>query len=417
MRQSLLFLTLLLCAGCADKKTALLWVSQPEFVIYVQYYNTSQSKYKIETQYVESPAAELKKAKRKPDIIISDYLDNREMLAVFEDIRYLFSNGYVNDELFYPELLKTGRIGRAQRLLPVSFNLPMIVFSADGQAAPEDPFVIDIDTLRKSGIAYNKWSSSAWTQIGFSPLWDKKNDFVFLVSRMYNTSFSEAAKNNSKKNILKWDNTALEASLQYISDWTAESTHSVQSEDEFVYKYFFDPVEKLLLNERILFAYMDSSSYFTLYEGQSNQLNFRWLAGESKIPVLENNVSFGICRSSKSKKAAADFSHWFFNEDTQRLFLEMSFNNKLNTFIFGIAGGFSAMQSVSEFIFSQYYDSLLGYMPPAGMLSVQSSLPSNWPEIKETVIIPYMLSEIRGKDKSALQDKINDWKKIKQGQF
>jgi len=58
---------------------------------------------------------------------------------------------------------------------------------------------------------------------------------------------------------------------------------------------------------------------------------------------------------------------------------------------FGIAGGFSAIRSVNEKLFPLYYPSLLGKMPPAHYLKAPNVLPALWPDIKQAIVLPFLL--------------------------
>jgi hypothetical protein len=82
---------------------------------------------------------------------------------------------------------------------------------------------------------------------------------------------------------------------------------------------------------------------------------------------------------------------------------------------FGISGGFSAMRSVTEQIFPQFYLGLLGHMPPAEFLSPPNILPVNWMAMKERVILPYLRDRARQPNQEGierLERRIADWQRV-----
>jgi len=160
---------------------------------------------------------------------------------------------------------------------------------------------------------------------------------------------------------------------------------------------------------------MDSGSFFTLAADQQNNLDFRWLAEQEIIPLTEGAIYLGLTKKSKAPKAAEAFSRWLFSADTQRYLLERSRKNRLAETSFGISGGFSAMRPVTEQIFPQFYQVLLGHMPPAEFLSPANILPINWMAMKERVVLPYLHERSRQPNEEGvyqLERRLTDWLRI-----
>jgi hypothetical protein len=242
--------------------------------------------------------------------------------------------------------------------------------------------------------------------MGFSPSWD--DDFLFLVAALFNSSFREAAP-------LAWDAAALERSMAFVSEWIDEVNTNIQTEEDFTFKYLYDPPAKLVLSGRILFAYMTSAGLFTLAEERRTNLDFRWVAEKNTIPLIEGTVYYGIAKKGKAQRAAAAFTRWFFQAENQRLLLEKSRDNRMIETSFGIAGGFSALRPVTEQIFPQFYPSLLGHMPPEDFLSPANILPRNWTSLKERIILPYLhecIHKTGGKAIIPLERRISDWYRL-----
>ncbi|MCL2211837.1 MAG: extracellular solute-binding protein [Treponema sp.] len=397
--------------SCSDDKAAQIWTDRGEFALYAEYFNNAQNQYKVSVRFVESPAAELLSSsgmgkKDVPDIVAASWLKNSSTGSYFKSLEGLFGANKLSRSIFYPRLLAIGRIDRNQYLLPVSFNIPALIFSRGRDQELSNQFTIDFDEIKALSKNFNIISRGVYTRMGFSPLWD--DDFLFASSFLSGTSFREA-------NPLAWDSSALERSMAFINNWTNEINTSTQAEDDFTFKYFFEPPEKLIQSGRILFHYMESSKLFLLSEESKNALDFRWVMEQDRIPLTEDSVYMGIPKKAKSQKAARAFIQWFFRIENQRRLLEYSRTNRINENIFGICGGFSALTSVTEQIYPLFYPELLGRMPPSEYYTLPNVLPANWVVIKERVILPYLHDRARkerAEDTYPLERRLSDWMRM-----
>jgi ABC-type glycerol-3-phosphate transport system substrate-binding protein len=398
-----LFLPLFL-GSCAFRSstTAVLWTDRPEFALYAEYFNASQGMYKIETRYFESPSQELTRNENgRPDIVVGSWLKSVSTRSLFRPLDDLLKKDRALRDAFYQRLLDLGNIDGKQYLLPVSFNIPALIFAQDRAPPLSNPFTLGLEEIKELGKAFNVEQGGVYSRMGFSPGWD--DDFLFVAAVLFGASFREAAP-------LAWDDEALERSLAYIGSWIGESNTGIQAEDDFAFKYLYDPPSKLVAEGRILFFCMSSSDFFTLPPERRSNLDFRWIAGKETIPLSEDIAYLGVYRHTKAKKAAEAFAQWFFLEDTQRLLLDAAKNNRLNETRFGIANGFSALRTATEQVFPQFYPGLLGRMPPGGFLSPPNILPRNWTAMKERVILPYLRERIRsGADVRPLDRRLTDW--------
>ncbi|MDR2403648.1 MAG: extracellular solute-binding protein [Spirochaetaceae bacterium] len=395
--------------GLFEPNVAVLWTDRPEFAIYAEYFNSSQDQYKIEVRYYPSVAQKLTDTREYPDIATGSWLKSASTRNLFKPLDYFFKNSLISRESFYPRLLALGRIDDKQYLFPVSFNLPALVFAREKGELLSNLFIIELEEIKAAGKAYNVENNGVYSRMGFSPAWN--DEFLFVTTTLFNTSFREA-------NPLAWESDALERTILYIQEWIRDANTSITAEDDFAFKYFYDPPSKLTISGRILFTYMKSSEFFTLAEEQRANLNFRWIAQHNTIPLLEDTIYYGIYKDGKAKKAANAFTQWFFREETQRLFLETSRAMRMNETLFGIGNGFSALRTVTEQIFPQFYPGLLGHMPPEAFLSPPNILPRNWMSLKERVILPYLHRRIRSSNRNEtqpLEKQLLDWLRLNRG--
>ncbi|MDR2517710.1 MAG: hypothetical protein LBC88_10075 [Spirochaetaceae bacterium] len=416
-------LVLAVClASCAKTgRAAVIWTDRPEFAVYAGYFNAAQNQYKVEVRCFDDPAARLIRNRKQngkdipflraanesgPDIVAASWLKNTSSRVLFRPLESFLGGGRIPEEQFYPPLLSLGKIDGRQYFLPVSFNIPAVVFARENAGLPAGNFTTRLEELRTKGKAYNvsPANGASWSRVGFSPSWS--NDFLFITATLFNTGFREADG-------LVWDREALENSIRYIRNWIEDANAGMALEDDFYFKYFFVPPIRLVQSGRILFTSIDSADLFVLGEELRGALDFRWLAGDAdEIPVAENSTWYGICRDGRAYQAAAAFTRWFFRDDTQRFLLEETKRLRMGENTFGIAGGFSALRSVTEHIFPHFYPALLGHMPPAESLRAPDILPRRWMALKTRVILPWLREQIRAEtppSSRALEQRIANW--------
>lgn len=396
----------LLSCELMEPKTAVLWTDRPEFAVYAEHFNTSQSRYKLEVQYFDTPAQQLIGVKNHPDIVVGSWLKSASTRVYFKPLDYFFEDLLLAEPAFYRRLLDLGNIEGRQYLFPVSFNVPALIFSKDNAASVERPFVLTLDEIQSLGKAYNREKDGVYSRMGFSPRWN--DEFLFITAVLHGASFREGSP-------LSWNAAALNRSVEYIRRWTAEANGSVGSEDDFSFKYLYDPAPKLAASGRILFAYMPSADLFTVPEDRRSALDFRWISGDASIPVIEGASYLGICKRGKAKAAADAFVQWFYREETQRRLLEIGKRFRLNETLFGIANGFSALKAVNEQIYPQFYPSLLGHVPPEDYLSPPNILPKDWLVLKERVVQPFLHDRARAEGSDAdpaLEKRLAEWYRL-----
>jgi len=413
MRRYLIYFCLIavLFTSCNFNKTAQIWTDRPEFALYGDYFNTSQNQYKVTVKYFEFPSAHLGRGKKKktdvnPDIVVGSWLKNASTSANFKSLDNLFGANKLSRSVFYPRLLAAGRIDRNQYLLPVSFNLPVLIFSKEKGIDVSNSFTIGFEEIKKLSGNYNAQKNGSFTRMGFSPLWS--DDFLMITAELFDSSFREASP-------FTWDAAALNRSMDFVNDWTLQINKDNQAEEDFTFKYFIVPPEKLVQSGRILFSYIESSALFISNDESKNSLDFRWIMEGNKIPISENSVFLGIPKGGKSSRAAKAFIQWFYKIENQRLLLDFSKANRINETVFGICGGFSAISAVTEQIFPRHYPGLLGRMPPSEFLTSQNILPGNWAVIRERVVLPYLHDRARNRqidETLSLEKRLSDWQRV-----
>ncbi|MBM7022081.1 ABC transporter substrate-binding protein [Treponema sp. Marseille-Q4523] len=387
-----LFLFTIFFAGCSLKRETLItiWTNIPEFTEYGELFNDTHSKKKVILVYKKNPSEAIasKAEKNPPDIAVGPWLRTDKTSRFFRSIDTIFDGNGITLSIFYPQLLEAGKIRQSYYLLPVSFNLPAVIFSRENAAAVEDNYTLSIEQIKAAGAAFNvRQKNGAYTRIGFAP--QAGNSFLYFTAKAKGAQFREY------KSSFTWNADKLSDAIAYLKNWSKTVNTSSEAERDFTYKYLSVPNFKRVTSGRTLFAYITSDALFSLTPEQSEMLDYRWIYDGNKIPIEDSFVTLGIPKGAKHPNAAYDFIVWFLSAETQRAILERKAKQNLDIHQFGIAGGFSSIKEVNEHILPLYKTMLLTNTPPTDMLGVPEKLPADWEIIKEQIIVPYLRDEVQ----------------------
>lgn len=392
-----------------NSATFIIWTDRQEIVSYTELFNSLQNKIKAVVVYKPRLSNSLPPAKdeEKPDLVIGSWLKNERTRKNFRPLDNLLSPDAVNASTIYAPLLEYGKTAGKQYLLPVSFNLPLVLFAAKNEYLLPDNYSLTLDQIRDTAANFNnKNKNDFYVKMGFAPSWDK--EFLYTVTKNFAPCFKE------KGTSFIWNDENLLKAVRYIRTWTEEKNTSVTAEQDFQFKYLYTPKYRQVTEERILFAYSTSGEIFNHSFEQIGDIDYRWITINQKTPVEDDIVSMAIYKNSKNPQASQKFIVWFFNENSQKMMLDRTAQMNLASSTFGIASGFSSLRSVNEHFFPTYYRNLLGNLPSEKTLSEPQAFPSRWSSLKERVIYPYLFDALKSNsttESKELQDLLNAWAK------
>lgn len=400
--------TLASCAKSKDK-TLIIWTNNTEIVSYVELFNATHEKTKAVVVYKKEPARALPPSKDEitPDLIIGPWLKNSLTRKYFSPVDYLFTEKSIRKNQFYKKLLDYGSINEKQYLLPVSFNLPAMIFSKKYENLVGTDHYLDVNQIKKTATSFNsKNTKDSYTAIGFGPSWN--SEFLYTLTKLNGANYRE------KGTSFLWNTESLAASVSLLRDWTKSSNTDTTTEQNFQFRYLYMPFYRQVTSGRCLYAYTTSDDLFTLTDAQSSSISFRWIMHDNKIPVEDNLLTMGIYSGAEHAELAEEFISWFLKEETQQKLIERTESMKLDTVNFGIAGGFSSIRDVNEKYYPAFYRQLLGNMPSEEYLTLPNILPFRWESLKANVILPYLLDNTNtnsSKNNSTLEERITEWTK------
>ena len=400
----LLALSVFLLAGCPtdEQTTAVLCTNRPEFTSYAELFNSSQDDYRLVISYDKSPRDQLLENRTgNYDLIIDAHLNSQKYLGRLASLENLFIEEQLDKDRFYSVPLSQGRFDNQQVLLPISYQIPGLMFHADQPLPNQDSFLIHMDQVRKLNQEFSENTEKGLTKLGLSLRWDPF--LLYQISLLKGSDFRESSTGS-----LIWNSENLKNSVDLIRNWTFEINQGLTAEREFSQKFLIEPPYKLISNKRILCYYTDAEQFYSISPQRREGLKLRWLAEEDTIPVLPNMLFAGIPHGAPGIQAAKAFLAWFSNAETQEDLLASTQYKRTRTF--GIAGGFSALPKVNEQTLPTYYSSLVGYIPSAPYLNFPPPMPADWPQIRDQVIIPWLEEQAASEQTEELmRERLESW--------
>ena len=366
-----------------------MWTDNVEFVSYAELFNASQDNIKLVVHYQKKLLKSLETSRKEADVdlLAGSYLRAGMEKKYFSRLDSLVkSKGPLEKNSFYPALLQSGRFNDKQFLLPLSFNLPALVFYSGNYEMLKDAAMLsfeDIKALSKKFNSQNK--DGVWTAMGFGPLWSP--DFLYLLFKDNGVFYNVGADS------IVFTENAFKKSVDYVRDWIEQVNGGPKNEEDFAFKYLYMPFYNQVQSGRCLFAYASSKEIFSLEKDQIHELDFRWICNDNKIQMEDDLTCIGIYSKSRKKSEAKKFITWLLSEDSQKQILDRKFQMNLSAGSFGVAGGFSSLRDVTERLFPLYYRALLSNTPVADKLFAPQTFPGDWAGIKAFALEPFILEQ------------------------
>ena len=376
--QTLVILLLVLLTSCdqATNRVSTLWTNVPEMAAYVEKFNASQREWQILVEYQENPVPLLLTPGRKADLVVARNLSTAAVRDVMVPLDFLFDGGNLAKAGFYRRILEGGQQGDRLKLLPVSFDLPILVFSQVHQ--PELPgLTVDLGTL---AILSRQFEAAQDTKnrrrMGLSPRWES---FGLTMLLLQGAAFQENFQGE-----LSWDSNKLAEGLESIRTW---SSLAPETAAEFQFKYLQGDPGPSLVSQRIQFYPSSLAQFLSRPWDERRGLDFRFIDQGNRIAALDNVVWAGIPSSSLTRGASERFLSWFFLVETQNKLIAQGRADDDRTF--GLARGLPTLSSVNAALV-QTYPEMAGRLPPVDQVLFWNSLPPDWPLLKSRILKPWL---------------------------
>jgi len=366
-------------ASCdqAATRVSTLWTNVPEVASYVERFNASQRDWQILVEYKDDPVPLLLTPGIKADLVVARGLASTEVMDTMVPLDFLFDGGNLAKASFYRKITDAGQQGDHFKLLPVSFDLPVLIFSKN--TLPDLPgSSVDLDTVQKLSVAFDgPQSPKVPRKLSFSPLWET---FGFTWLQLQGVGFREGFQGT-----LTWDSDKLNRALAQWRAWPSPGPVAIS---EFQRKYLQGDPIPMLTSGRMQFYPSTLANFESKPWDERRNLDFRFLDRDGKIVVSDNIVWAGIPLSSLTRGAGERFLAWLFQVDVQKkLLLEARTEDDRN---FGLARGLSSLTASNEAALVEGFPEMAGRLPGVADLSFWNTLPPDWRTLKSTVLRPWL---------------------------
>jgi ABC-type glycerol-3-phosphate transport system substrate-binding protein len=391
-------------AGCGllSDQTVRLLTDRPEMAAYVERYNARQSDVRVEVLYDEAPARAVLEGRAQADVVIGQWLASPAGMARFDSLADMVKPGRIDPSWFYPGLLAMGSRDNRPFLLPLSFNLPTILFLRQSVSAELPPLALPLATVRTLGGAFNATGRNGFTAVGFSPLWS--GEFLDDTARLHGVRFRAARSGQPV-----WDADALLQAAGLLRSWVSETNGGAAADRVFAGRTLVQPAARLLSTKRILFSRVPFPEFFALPEEKRREFDFRWLSNGTVIAAQDDVLFAGILRAARDKSGARKFLSWFFSPQTQRSLLEVNQSRRIG--VFCIADGLSSFRAINEKDVPQKYPLLLGRIPGESSIAFPETQPDGWLRLRDEVFRPWLSRAATGEEQEGLDKTLAEWRK------
>jgi len=367
-------------------RVSTLWTNVPEMASAVEKFNASQREWQLLVEYQEDPAALLIAPGVKADLVIARGLSSSAVKDRMVSLDFLFDGGNLAKASFYQRSLEAGQQNDRIKLLPLSIDFPVLVYSKT--ALPALPgFSVSVDDLKGLNEGFNgQTTPKGQRRLAFSPRWD---GFAITFLQWSGANFQEGFQGT-----LSW-NSSLNAGLTTLQSWPPGWNEA----SDFQRKYLQVDPSSLLVSGRIQFSASTLAGFFNRPWKERKDLDFRFLDQGGRALATETTVWAGIPSSSLTRGAGERFLAWFFQTETQnRLIRQFHTDEDRN---FGLAQGISSLTAANSGALVEVFPELAGRLPTAEQVTFWPALPLDWSTLKSTVLRPWL--DAPKADESALK--------------
>lgn len=382
-------LALFLVASCdqSANRVSTLWTNVPEIASAVEKFNASQREWQLLVEYLEDPAAQLIGPGVKADLVIARGLSSVAVKDRMVSLDFLFDGGNLAKASFYQRSLEAGHQNDRIKLLPVSIDFPVLLYSK--KELPDLPgFSLTIDDLKALNEAFQTQPAAKnQRRMGFSPRW---GGFGPTFLQWSGASFQEGFQGD-----LSW-NPALKGGLSTLQTWTSQGW---DEQIDFQHKYLQADPTSLLVSGRIQFSASTLSAFFNRPWRERRNLEFRFLDVGGRALASDTTVWAGIPSSSLTRGAGERFLAWFFQAETQNTLIHQAFDSDERNF--GLAQGISSFMASNAGALVEVFPELAACLPAADQIAFWPALPLEWNNTMPAILKTWI--DARDADEPALR--------------
>ena len=383
----------LLLASCGSIRVSTVWTDVPEIASYVETFNASQRDWQVLVEFKDDATAALLAAGPKPDLIVARGPLSSSVRAALAPVDFLFG-GSLSRASFYQGILDAGLDGNQAKMVPVSFDLPVLLFNRTAQPDLAG-FSVNLATLRDLNEQFAKTPSSLPRRMAFSPRW---GGFGLTVLHLDGAGFHEGFQGD-----LAWDSAALSRALAEFQNWPSPGWDQTA---DFRRKYLQTDPGPSLSAGRIQFYPSTLAAFLARPWDERRNLDFRFV-DRGRVAASQTTVWAGIPTGAEARGAAEHFLAWFFHPEVQERLVRQDRDQGAD---FGLADGVPAL--VGDALVKAYPE-LEHRLPASDQVLFWPALPEDWNTLESSVLRPWLATAAA--NESSLRTAIGKWQSQSSG--
>jgi hypothetical protein len=373
MRMATIALVGILLASCGSTRVSTVWTDVPEVATYVETFNASQRDWQVLVQYKDDAAGALMAAADKPDLVVARAPVSAATRSALVPLDFLFG-GMLSRASFYRGILDAGLDGDQTKVLPVSFDLPVLIF--DKTIQPDlAGFSLNLDSVRDLNRKFMASPSKLPRRMAFSPRW---GGFGLTVLHLDGAHFREGFQGG-----LAWDSDNLTRGLAEFQGWPSPGWDQTA---DFRRKYLQADAGPSLSAGRIQFFPSTLAAFIAKPWEERRHLDFRFV-DNGRVAAAQATVWAGIPAGAAARGAAEHFLSWFFQPEAQE---KLVLQDKRQGAGFGLAEGVPALVGPA---LAKAYPELAERLPRYDQVLFWGPLPTDWNSLETTVIRPWLATQ------------------------
>ncbi len=348
MKKAAALFLLFLLLSCKNSSTSIIYIYSelPETSTIINVFNKNNERIKVTltTEINESDLVIYRGQYKDPPI---ETLDLKKMF-----------NTKIDRTLFYTDLIDSIYTNEGIKFIPLSFNIPGIVYSRSQK---------NISNIIKIEDFVNEDSV-------FSPFWNEEFILWYFLSNFPELKLDERLINEE-------DFTKIKSMINRVYE-----SKKQWNEEEFNKKYLHLSPIYLLKNNFIDYYYLTLREYNNLNKEEKKILNFSALENNGLIIANDYITYVGIRKNSKQVPLAENFITWIFNKENQEKIIADAKSDVNSPLMF--LGELSTLKEVSQYTIPDFFKYSYQLIPNPEMITSSGNYPELWESLRKNVLLP-----------------------------
>lgn len=385
------FLILLLLFSCNTREQIVLRIltDQADFIPVAEFYNSRQEQIRLIPLYKDYLTEDEIKS-LEPDLLISRDLGNQSFDSILKPIQM----PALWEEKIYSSLIENQIQSEKIYAIPLSFDLPVILYREDYFSQEMPPFMISPQQLMD--LTEKDLQEGPLKHLTFSPLWEKSYLRYYLQLQGENFTDGQDFAYNAED---------LQSTLDEQKVWLEETLEGRGK--AFSIKYRYIPDIQLLHQGRLDFVCMGLQEFLSYQESIRKGLQFSYLALHGKIRPDSVLYASLTRKGSRYETECVEVLDTLLDQNFQNDFLNWKITLRDESFAY--MEGLSSLSDINQYILPQVYKELDSRIFQPDQLLPVLETPPYWSALSEEVVETWLSRYMNGENSQNLMDFYNDW--------